>query len=299
MQLISRLVVVLTWVALISLSAIPMMAQEDEESSEDKTGWSNVTDLSLVVTEGNSSTETLGFANRLRRNWKRARFTLRLEAVRSNTADDTFAQIVDLENPDDVVIVEPDKTLDVEKYLFLGEYDREITERFFWNVGGSWDRNKDAGIINRYTGWAGVGNVWWDRDDLAFTTTYGLSYTDREEDIPDPEKDNSFAGLRFGWDYLNDWGKVTTFTNDWNINANISEFSDWTSDMTSAITVTMSKKIALRVSLQWLYNNQPALQEIDVIYIDVGSGAEIDFGTTTIRKEKLDTIFGTSIVIKL
>ena len=67
--------------------------------------------------------------------------------------------------------------------------------------------------------------------------------------------------------------------------------------MTSAITVTMSNKIALRMSLQWLYNNQPALEEIDVILIDDGSGAEIDFGTTTIRKEKLDTVFSTSIVI--
>ncbi len=299
MKFVSTRVVVFTLVTLIGLSATPMMAQEDEESPEDEIGWSNVTDLSLVVTEGNSSTETFGFQNRLRRNWKRARFLLRLEAVRSNTADDTFAEIVDPENPEDLVIVKPSKTLDVEKYLVLGQYDRKITERFFWNVGASWDRNKDAGIINRYTGWAGVGNVWWDRDDLAFSTSYGLSYTDREEDIPDPEKDESFAGVRFGWDYLNDWGKITTFTNDWNINANISEFSDWTSDMTSAITVSMSEKIALRVSLQWLYNNQPALEEIDVLFIDEGAGAEIDFGTTTIRKEKLDSIFSTSIVIKL
>ena len=71
-----------------------------------------------------------------------------------------------------------------------------------------------------------------------------------------------------------------------------------TSDMTSAITVSMSEKLALRVSLQWLYNNKPALQEIDVIFIDE-SGAEIDFGTTTIRKEKLDTIISTSLVIKM
>jgi len=297
MQLTSRPVAALILGTLIGLSTIPMMAQEDEESSEDKIGWSNATDLSLVVTEGNSSTEAFGFQNRLRRNWKKARFLLRLEAVRSNTADDTFAEIVDPENPDDLVIVRPDKTLDVEKYLILGQYDREISRRFFWDVGGSWDRNSDAGIINRYTGWAGVGNIWWDRDDLAFSTNYGLSYTDREEDVPDPDKDERFAGLRFGWDYRNDWGKVTTFTNDWNINTNLSEFSDWTSDMTSAITVTMSNKIALRMSLQWLYNNQPALEEIDVILIDDGSGAEIDFGTTTIRKEKLDTVFSTSIVI--
>lgn len=288
--------VIASVVALVLLLALPLAAQEEE--AEKELGWSNVTDLSLVVTDGNSSTETFGFKNRLERNWERASALLRVEAVRSNTADDPFALAEDPTNPDDVVVVRPDKTVDVEKYLVLGRYDRKITESFFWNVGASWDRNKDAGIINRYTGWAGVGNIWWDRDDLAFSTNYGLSYTDREEDVEDPEKDDRFAGVRFGWDYLNAWGKVTTFTNDWNINANISEFSDWTSDMTSAITVTMTEKIALRVSLQWLYNNQPALEEIDVIFIGP-EGTEATIGTTTIRKKELDTVFSTSIVINL
>lgn len=289
-------IVVASVVALVLLLALPSTAQEEE--SEKELGWSNVTDLSLVVTDGNSSTETFGFKNRLERNWERASALLRIEAVRSNTADDPFALAEDPTNPDDFVVVRPDKTVDVEKYLVLGRYDRKITESFFWNVGASWDRNKDAGIINRYTGWAGVGNIWWDRDDLAFSTNYGLSYTDREEDVEDPEKDDRFAGVRFGWDYLNAWGKVTTFTNDWNINANISELSDWTSDMTSAITVTMTEKIALRVSLQWLYNNQPALEEIDVIFIGP-EGTEATIGTTTIRKKELDTVFSTSIVINL
>lgn len=298
MQGISRLMIVFVLATLLGVYDAPLLAQDEDEAEEAKIGWSNMTDLSLVVTEGNSNTETFGFANRLRRNWEKSRFTLRLEAVRSNTADDTFAVAESPDNPDDVVIVRPAKTSDVEKYLVLGRYDRQITEKFFWNVGGSWDRNKDAGIINRYVGWAGVGNIWWDRDDLAFSTDYGISYTDREEDIPDPEKDERFAGVRFGWDYLNDWGKVTTFTNLWSANANVSDFSDWTSDMTSAITVTMTDKIALRVSLQWLYNNLPAIEEIDVIVRD-GMGNEATIGTTFIRKKSLDTIFGTSIVINL
>lgn len=291
-----------TWIcmllACLAFSLSTSLAAQEEEEEEKKLGWSNVTDLSLVVTEGNSSTETFGFKNRLQRNWERSRGLLRLEAVRSNTADDQYALVEDLDNPDDFIIVTPSKTLDVEKYLVLGRYDHDISERFFWNVGASWDRNLDAGILNRYTGWAGVGNIWWDRDDLAFSTDYGVSYTDREEEVPDPEKDDRFAGIRFGWDYLNAWGKLTTFTNEWNVNSNISQFSDWSSDMTSAITVSMSEKIALRVSLQWLFNNKPALEEIDVIFIAPG-GEEATIGTTTVRKEKLDTIFATSLVIKL
>lgn len=284
---------------LVSLSAgpgAPLSAQEEEESEEDKIGWANVTDLSLVVTEGNANTETFGFKNVLRRNWQKSRYTLTLEAVRSNTADDIFAVTENPDNTDDVFVVKPAKTLDVERYLIENRFSRKISETVFWDVGASWDRNKDAGIINRYVGWAGFGKVWWDREDLAFDTSLGLSYTDRQEDIEDPEKDDSFAGLRFGWDYLNKWGKITTFTNVWNINANISQFSDWSSIMTSAISVSLNSRIALRVSLQWLYNNMPALEEIDVFFF-TPDGDEVLVGSTLNRKEKLDTTFATSIVI--
>ena len=86
-------------------------------------------------------------------------------------------------------------------------YDRNISERFFWNAGVSWERNKNAGILNRYIGFAGVGNRWWSREDLKFSTTYGLSYTDREDEVQDPLKDDTFVGFRFGWEYLNQWGQ--------------------------------------------------------------------------------------------
>ncbi|MEJ2085988.1 MAG: DUF481 domain-containing protein, partial [Acidobacteriota bacterium] len=141
----------------LTISLSTSLAAQEEEEEEKKLGWSNVTDLSLVVTEGNSSTETFGFKNRLQRNWEKSRALLRLEAVRSNTADDQYALVEDPANLDDFVIVTPSKTLDVEKYLVLGRYDRDISERFVWNVGASWDRNLDAGIVNRYSGWAGVG----------------------------------------------------------------------------------------------------------------------------------------------
>ena len=261
------------------------VAQEEEEQ---ELGITNSTELSLVVTDGNSNVETLGFKNTFRNHWEKARYSLRLEAVRSNTGDDRFA----IGSPDDFVVVVPEKTLDVENYLIDNRYDRQITERFFWNVGLSWDRNKDAGILNRYVGFAGVGNIWWDRDDLKFNTSYGLSHTDREEEDPDPEKDDRFAGFRFSWQYLNQWGKNTTYENDWMFNTNFSDPSDWTSNMTNSVAVSINSRLALKVSLQWLFNNFPALEEID-LFDEQGN----EIGTVRARKEKLDTIFSTSLVI--
>ena len=271
------------------------LAQDEEEEKE--LGWSNVTDLSLVITDGNSSTETFGFKNRLRREWARARYTFRIDAVRSNTADDPIAVVRDPEGLE-YDIVTFDKTLDVENYFVENRYDRAISERFFWNAGLTWDRNKDAGIDSRWIGFAGVGNIWWDREDLRFLTTYGLSYTSREEEGETPDKDDTFPGFRFNWEYENQWGKVTTFENDWTWNYNFSNSTDWNADMTSSIVVAMNSRLALRVSLRWLYNNLPALQDLDVFIRDengnlIGLPIEVQE-----PKEKLDTIFSTSLVIK-
>lgn len=270
-------------------SANPVLAQEEEE--EEELGISNSTELSLVITDGNSNVETFGFKNTFENLWEKSRYRLRLEAVRSNTGDDRYA-VVDPGPGGGFEVIVPEKTLDVENYLIDNRYDREITERFFWNVGLSWDRNKDAGILNRYVGFAGVGNIWWDRDDLEFNTSYGLSFTDREEEDPDPEKDDRFTGFRFNWQYLNGWGKNTIYENDWTFNVNLSDPDDWNSSMTNSVAVSINSRLALKVSLQWLYNNFPALEEIDLFDPD----GEL-VGSVRARKEKLDTIFNTSLVI--
>ena len=101
--------------------------------------------------------------------------------------------------------------MDVANSLLRGSYERNITSRFFWNTGASWDRNDDAGILNRYIVHAGVGNTWVDIMRRRFATTYGLSYADREEEEPDPEKDRRFAGARLGWNYTEKFNAGTTF----------------------------------------------------------------------------------------
>jgi hypothetical protein len=165
-----------------------------------------------------------------------------------------------------------------------------------WNVGFSWDRNKDANILNRYVAFFGLGHVFWSRPDLHFETAYGLSYTRREEERIDPEKDREFPGLRLSSSYGSKLGGVTTLGNDWASNLNATDFGDWNFDTTTWLTVAINTHLALKVSLQWLYNGRPALQDIEVLAI-LPKEVEIDFGTVRIPKETLDTILNTSVVI--
>ena len=308
------------------LGAWPRSARaQDTDKELEKLGWSNSTDLSLVLTAGNAAAQTWGFSNQLRRVRKNDRFEFDLNIIRSDTSDDRFFLIAPgLEfpvggtpsNPANS-LVKPDPTLDVATYLTSGSYQRNITARLFWNAGASWDRNNDAGILNRYIEYAGIGNTWVDSERRRVATGYGISYTDREEEKPDPEKDRRFAGARLGGSYLERFKAGTTFDNTIAANVNLSDSTDYSINASSALKVSVVSHVSLKVSLQWLYEHEPALEsDLDLVaFVEVinpdgipGSGDErfrtlasggtkLIVGTRDARKDKLDTLFRTALVV--
>jgi hypothetical protein len=299
-------------------------ALAQESTSPPPKTWANETELSIVFTEGNSQTNTIGFKDTLTRRWLDASLRFKLEALRSDTSDDWFEQVdpgftwLPGETPPPVssTLIKPKSEPDVENYFVEGRYDRTIRKELNWHVGLSWDRNMDAGILGRTIAFGGVGNLWWDRDDLKFHTSYGLAWTDREEESPDPEKEEQFTGVRLGWTFKKKWA-TTTYSNDWTAIVSIADPNDWSSDMTNAVSVTMSKRLSLRVSLIWLYNNEPALEDVDVVArvvlidpdgvpgsgdeffetVSDGGGYEVVVGENRVRREKLDQIFKTTLVV--
>jgi Protein of unknown function, DUF481 len=110
----------------------------------------------------------------------------------------------------------------------------------------------------------------------------------------------------------------TTFDNRFETNVSLSDPADYSINTTSALTVSIVNHISLKVSLQWLYEKEPALEsDLDVVaLVEVinpdgvpGSGDErfrtlssggskLVVGSADARKDKLDTIFKTALVIK-
>ena len=198
---------VLAWLA---LAATVCLAQEGDAGEDDGLrAWSNATELSVVRTQGNAETQTFGFKNTLRRNWSAARLRLRVDGVRARTAGERILVVEpglrflpgELPADFETGVARTGGAPEVEQYFVEGRAEVTISDRFFWNAGGSWDRNHDAGIRNRYVSFGGVGNVWADRRDLSFSTGYGFSYTVREETEPDPAKNDRFGGIRIDGDY--------------------------------------------------------------------------------------------------
>ena len=270
-----------------TLAAAPAPAEEK------KTGWFDKAEFSLVLTAGNTKTNTFGFKNTLKRVWEKSMFTIDLGGMRAqNETVDRYA-VGDQTNYDIQEI--KDNKLVAESYYLTGRFDRKITDRFYWYAGAGWDRNRFAGIDNRYSVVGGVGNIWVDSEKVKFRTDYAVTGTKEKDVVPTPGFPETFVGARVSWDYMHKFGTTTTYNDKLFLDENLKETTDYRADWTNSLSVAMSTHLALKVSLQWLYRHKPALRTVD-LYDGPPSGGGTKTGTVNQELEKLDNILGVSLV---
>lgn len=252
-------------------------------------GWSDSAELSFVLTAGNSDTQTLGLKNTTERKWERALLKISLGALKAeSTTELGFA----VGTPGDYTV--PDVTATTaENYFLTARYDRNISKKFFWYVAAGWLRNEFAGIRDRYTGTAGLGNLWVDRERFMFRTNYGLSYTDQTDVVEVPGADRSYPGALVGWNLKKGFGKGAEYGNDFVYNYSFDESDEWRWVMDQWIGVSLTEKLALKVSLAWLYNNLPAVRELELR----PTADAPPTGTVVDQLDELDTVFNASLVV--
>ena len=276
------------------------------------------------MTTGNSDVQTFGLKNTLDYKARAGRARFKIDGLRSATNDDPYLLVQSglTFQPGETLTnfgtteVRPGAEPDVARLFTEGRYDGDLPHKATWNAGASWETNNDTGIVSRSIVFGGLGHLWADRDDLKFRSSYGLSYTDRVEEVEDPEKEGRFAGVRLSTDFMDKWGASTVYDNDFTVNVSLSDTSDFNADLVQGVSVNMSRHLALKISLQLTWANEPALEEVDVIlrarlvdpngipgdgdefYETVDSGGiEVTLGEDNLRKEKLDSTFRTSLQI--
>jgi len=270
---------------LAALVAVPLQAEDE------KTGWHSTADFGLVVTGGNAESETIAFKDETKRVWDKSSMTFKLGALRS---EKTSTSRTAFGAAGSFVVDEVDTTdLTAESYYFEGRYDQEIHERFFWFTGAGWDRNRPSGIESRVTAFGGVGNIWRDDDKILFRTDYALSYTDREDVTMTPGADASYAGARVSWVYRHQFTESTQYVNDFVFDYGFNESDNWRANMINAVAVSINDRLALKFSLQLLYENLPPLTTIPLF--DMVGGTQI--GTVPFQLDELDTLVSAALVV--
>jgi len=272
--------------ALAASSSRPMAAEK-------KLGWSDTAELSYIVTGGNAELQTLGFKNTLTRTWSNALLVVNAGGVRGESTD--FVRAVD-ENGKQF---EDSRTsLTAESYLLNGRYDQDITLRFFWHAGAGWERDRFAGVENRTTILGGLGNNWFDTDELKWRTTYAATYTDQQDVAQDPNVDPTFVGARLSSEFAKKFGAASQFRDTVNLDANLQDSSDFRIDWVNSLTVSLTTHLALKVGLTIRFDNEPSFTEVD----EIQAGSAFPPGTPTGDKAnfqlgKTDSVFATSLVI--
>jgi putative salt-induced outer membrane protein YdiY len=272
----------LAFAAAVSLSAAAQEAEEPE------LGWAATAQLSLVAAAGNTETSSLGLRATATRTWEEMLLKLEAGALRVEQTERTHRAVGP---PDAVVLVEEeDSVLTADNQFLRGRLDREIGERLLAFAGAGWERDELAGIADRLSVATGLGHVWAEREDFVSRTTYGVTYTWEESTAG---REDDFAGLRAGWDLLRRLTPTTVFTNALVVDQNLEETSDLRVEELASVAVTISDRLALKVSAHLKLDADPALLEVP---------REEPEGTPTgdvvlVELDELDTVLSAALVV--
>lgn len=254
--------------------------------------WANNTELSFVSTSGNASSSTLGLKSAFVGSADVNTFKLELGGIRGET---TFRSLTATGTASDFTVVEAtDSELTAESYFARTRYDRSFGTAYGFG-GAGWDRNTFAGIQNRYALVAGVGNAWVDTETSRFKTDLGATYTIQKDVSPAPGADDGFGGLRFSVDAMRQLTSTTQFTSVLVADENIEDTDDFRADWVNSLSVAMSDRLALKTSLQLLFDNKPSLLSVPLV-----DGGGSPTGTTVFTpSDQVDSVVTLTLVIKL
>lgn len=273
----------------------PPPTQAPAAPAQPPKSWSDKASLSLVSVAGNAQSQSLGFANEFKLVSGGSTFQFNLAGVRVNTT--TFTRSATGTTLGDAVVTETRTTqTTTEAYTALLRLDQKITEAFFWFGAASWDRNRPAGLDNRYKGVAGVGNLWANTDRTKFRTDYGVGYT-REDPLFKPVGyQGSFATWQLGSKLEQKVYQASAFASELAVSGNLRQGQDWFGAWKNAFTTNLNAHLALKVGYDLNYRNLPNAVGVDVVQLPV-TDPPVVIGQVPFKLKRLDTVFSTSLVL--
>jgi putative salt-induced outer membrane protein YdiY len=266
--------------------AVPLGGQEKKAGLLGP--WASTAEVSYVVTGGNAATSALSLGVSLTRKWTNDTLQFKSYVLRSNATTTTRTAQGTV---DDFDVLEERVTRRVaENYLLAGQYDRRISKKLLGQAGLSWDRNRFAGVDDRVIVSTGFGFAWVERPRTVLKTAAGLTYTARQYVGQGTE---SFAGFRLSLTGDRKIAANSSVSTVFVFDDNLKRMKDWHFDWTNSVAASISKSLALKVSLRMLNANIPALQDLPLLDpLGQPTGLFVPYPL-----KRLDAFLTTSIVI--
>lgn len=270
------------------LTLRPVLVRGEEKKQGLLGPWKATAELSFVVTGGNTSTSAFSLGTSFTRKWTNDSLLFKSYILRSNSTLTT--RTAQGTETDFNIIEDKIHRLVAENYLLAGQYDRRISKKLSGQAGLSWDRNRFAGVDDRVMFSTGFGYAWVEKARTQIKTSGGVTYTLRQYV---GQSTASFAGLRFSvladQKILDSSSVSTQFVFD----DNLKRMDDWRFDWTNSVSASISKSLALKISLRMIYTNVPALQSLALFDLEgLPTGLFV-----LVPLKSLDTVMTTSIVI--
>jgi putative salt-induced outer membrane protein YdiY len=279
-----------TSLLLIAGTCFVLSAAADDEKVP---GWYFDADLGGVWTGGNSETNSLGAAARLRRIWPGTELTIRGKTTETQS---TLISRTAQGTPDEFTVVEEKDTEKTAEFYNLQAGARhDLSARFFAFGGADWMRNRFAGIDSRTLLALGAGNTWADTDRTSFRTYYNFTYTFQSDVVENPFVKSDFPGLQFGYAWEQQITTSTRLISSLVADLNLDNSDDIRADWLNELPVSISSKLELKPGLRLLWRNEPSLTEVPLVD---ASGTPTGESVRTPLKE-LDTIFTLALVLNL
>jgi putative salt-induced outer membrane protein YdiY len=252
--------------------------------------WENATELSFVSTGGNASSTTLGVKASL--TGTGAPNTVKLEVGGIRASSDVTTRRATGTAGSFTITETTASTTTAESYFARSRYDRAFAGAFAFG-GAGWERNTFAGLQNRVSFVTGVGRTWIEGESGRFKTDVGGTYTIQRDVSPTAGADEEFFGSRATVEATRSLTETADYSSMLIADQNLEQTEDFRADWINSIAVTISEGLALKTSLQLIYDAQPA--NISVPLFDAGG---TQTGTVNTEGDGLDRVVTLTLVIR-
>ncbi len=266
----------------------PIIASQEVGSPP---AWADKAELSFVLTSGNSESSALGVRNTLTRKFDSSTLSLDAGGIRVESGTITRTA-VGTSQTDFTVSEQTNRETTAENYFAELRFDYEMSDRTYVYSSGGWVRNRFAGVENLWVGAAGFGVNLVSSDRATFDVDLGATVASEDLIIGETE---TFGGLRLTWAFKRQVTETAEFLSHLILDESLSDTEDFRAEFDNSIGVAISNVLALKAGLKILFDNQPALEEVDLFNAPGGT----IIGSVLTPLNEVDTQVTVSLVVSL